>query len=159
MDKVRITEIAKELGMKSKDVIEKAVDLGLDVKSASSSIATDDAEKLMNYVLTGENVQHTKPAQTSQAPEVIKEIVKNEVPMPTKEVEVKKVVQITPVVEPKTKTLKENANQYYKLYTKSKNAGLKFIEMNENSEKEKEYFEGFLKQLDIFAKKSAQYYI
>ena len=48
MDKVRITEIAKELGMKSKDVIEKAVDLGLDVKSASSSIATDDAEKLMN---------------------------------------------------------------------------------------------------------------
>ena len=111
MDKVRITEIAKELGMKSKDVIEKAVDLGLDVKSASSSIATDDAEKLMNYVLTGENVQHTKPAQTSQAPEVIKEIVKNEVPMPTKEVEVKQVVQITPVVEPKTKTLKEKERE------------------------------------------------
>ena len=78
MDKVRITEIAKELGMKSKDVIEKAVDLGLDVKSASSSIATDDAEKLMNYVLTGENAQHSKPSQTPHAPEVVKEVKDND---------------------------------------------------------------------------------
>lgn len=111
MDKVRITEIAKELGMKSKDVIEKAVDLGLDVKSASSSITTDDAEKLMNYVLTGENVQHTKPAQTSQAQEVIKEVVKNEVPTPVKEVVIKHVVETTPIVEPKTKTLKEKERE------------------------------------------------
>ena len=107
MDKVRITEIAKELGMKSKDVIEKAVDLGLDVKSASSSIATDDAEKLMNYVLTGENAQHSKPSPTPHAPEVVKEVVKHEMPTPIKEVAVKQVAEITPVTEPKTKTLKE----------------------------------------------------
>lgn len=54
MDKVRITEIAKELGIKSKNVIENALRMGLDIKSASSSITTDDAEALMHYILTGE---------------------------------------------------------------------------------------------------------
>ena len=57
MDKVRITEIAKELGMKNKEIVDKAIDLGLDVKGHSSSISTEDAEKLMNYVLSGENAQ------------------------------------------------------------------------------------------------------
>jgi len=98
MDKVRITEIAKELGMKSKDVIEKAVDLGLDVKSASSSIAADDAEKLMNYVLTGDNTHHSKPAPTS--PQVIEPTV---VEAPIAQVSNPQ----NTVVESKTKTLKE----------------------------------------------------
>ncbi len=98
MDKVRITEIAKELGMKSKDVIEKAVDLGLDVKSASSSIAADDAEKLMNYVLTGDNTHHSKPAPT--APQVIEPTV---VEAPIAQVSNPQ----NTVVESKTKTLKE----------------------------------------------------
>lgn len=53
MDAIRINEIAKELGMRSKDVIEKAFDLGLDVKAASSSVSVKDAERLMNYILTG----------------------------------------------------------------------------------------------------------
>lgn len=43
-----------------------------------------------------------------------------------------------------TKTLKENANQYYKLYTKAKTSNLKSQEMIENLEKEKEYFEQLL---------------
>jgi len=99
MDKVRITEIAKELGMKSKDVIEKAVDLGLDVKSASSSIAADDAEKLMNYVLTGENAHHSKPALT---PSKVIEPKVPEIPVVDTKPEIK-----STVVEVKTKTLKE----------------------------------------------------
>ena len=102
MDKVRITEIAKELGMKSKDVIEKAVDLGLDIKSASSSITTDDAEKLMNYVLTGENAQQPKPSSAPKTPEVEKIITPEPAPKP--------VVSVTPS-EPKTKTLKEKERE------------------------------------------------
>lgn len=54
MDKVRVHEIAKELGIKSKEVIEKASDMGLELKSPSSAVTTEDAVKLANYVLTGE---------------------------------------------------------------------------------------------------------
>ena len=52
MDKVRITEIAKELGMKNKEIVDKAIDLGLDVKGHSSSISTEDAEKLLPFIKT-----------------------------------------------------------------------------------------------------------
>ena len=100
MDKVRITEIAKELGMKSKDVIEKAVDLGLDIKSASSSITTDDAEKLMNYVLTGESASHPKPSTPPKVQAPVVEKVVTPPPAPK-----------TPVVEPKTKTVKEKERE------------------------------------------------
>lgn len=44
----------------------------------------------------------------------------------------------------KTKTVKENAQQFYKLYTKAKTANSKSQEMIENLLKEKEYFEQLL---------------
>lgn len=46
-----------------------------------------------------------------------------------------------------TKTLKENANQYYKLYNKSKTANIKSQEMLDNLEAEKEYLEQVLYSL------------
>ena len=51
MDKVRIKEIAEELGIKSKEVVEKAADIGLEVKAANSSVTPEEAEKLIpkNY--------------------------------------------------------------------------------------------------------------
>ena len=110
MDKVRITEIAKELGMKNKDVIEKAVDLGLDIKSASSSITTDDAEKLMNYVLTGDNGEQTKTVETTKAPEIVPEIVKVKAPAVIPVTEPKPKPTTAPV-EVKTKTLKEKERE------------------------------------------------
>lgn len=53
MNKVRVLEIAKELGIKSKEVLEKASELGMEAKAASSVVSVEQAEKLMNYVLTG----------------------------------------------------------------------------------------------------------
>ena len=100
MDKVRITEIAKELGMKNKDIVDKAVDLGLDVKSHSSSISTEDAEKLMNYILSGENTQANKPATPAKAPEPKKIETAPKAP----EVVAPKAPE---VIAPKTKTVKE----------------------------------------------------
>lgn len=61
MVKVRIHEIAKELGIKSKEVVEKATDIGLSVKSASSAINSDEAEALMNFVLTGTKPEAKEP--------------------------------------------------------------------------------------------------
>ncbi|WP_263832205.1 translation initiation factor IF-2 [Sulfurospirillum oryzae] len=100
MDKVRITEIAKELGMKNKEIVDKAIDLGLDVKGHSSSISTEDAEKLMNYVLSGENAQVSKPSPQPKAPEIKKVEVVETPPVVEKP-------KVHEVVVPKTKTLKE----------------------------------------------------
>ena len=64
MDKVRIKEIAEELGIKSKEVVEKAADIGLEVKASNSSVTQEEAEKLMNYVLTGDKPEEPKPVET-----------------------------------------------------------------------------------------------
>ncbi len=64
MDKVRIKEIAEELGIKSKEVVEKAADIGLEVKASNSSVTQEEAEKLMNYVLTGDKPEELKLVET-----------------------------------------------------------------------------------------------
>jgi len=45
MDKVRVHEIAKELGINSKEVVDKAAAMGLVIKTASSSVSMEEAEK------------------------------------------------------------------------------------------------------------------
>ena len=47
MSKKRLYEIAKELGKESKEIVERAKKLGLDVKSHSSSVETAEAEKIV----------------------------------------------------------------------------------------------------------------
>lgn len=49
----------------------------------------------------------------------------------------------------KAKTLKENANQYYKLYTKAKTANLKTEEMIQSLQHEKEYLEQILYSIEV----------
>ena len=46
MAKIKIHEIAKKIGVSSKDVIEKAQELGIDVKNHLSIIEEDDAKKI-----------------------------------------------------------------------------------------------------------------
>jgi len=59
-EKVRVHEIAKELGIASKDVVKKALDMGLDVKSANSSVTMQEAEGLMNYIMNGDHAEAPK---------------------------------------------------------------------------------------------------
>ncbi|MBE0495072.1 MAG: translation initiation factor IF-2 [Campylobacterales bacterium] len=105
MVKVRIHEIAKELGIKSKEVVEKATDMGLDVKSASSAVGSEEAEALMNFVLTGErqeaiatpveikvSSEPTPPPveiapPSPKAPEPEKDVSKHDEPVLVKEVQ------------------------------------------------------------------------
>ncbi len=54
-DNVRVFEIAEESGTTSSDVIEKAKDLGVDLKSPQSSVSFDDAEEIANYIMTGKS--------------------------------------------------------------------------------------------------------
>ncbi len=53
MDKVRINEVAQELGIETKEVLTKAKELKLPAKAANSAITIADAEVLANYILTG----------------------------------------------------------------------------------------------------------
>ncbi|MCL0042020.1 translation initiation factor IF-2 N-terminal domain-containing protein, partial [Peptococcaceae bacterium] len=48
--KKRVHELAKDLNMKSKDVIQKLSDIGITVKSALSSVTEQDAEKLVEFI-------------------------------------------------------------------------------------------------------------
>ena len=53
MARVRIYQIARELGLSSQDVIQQAMEIGLAVKAASSSISSEEAE-LVRFALVGE---------------------------------------------------------------------------------------------------------
>jgi translation initiation factor IF-2 len=44
--KIRIYELARELGLESKDVVEMAIELGFEAKTASSSLEADDADRV-----------------------------------------------------------------------------------------------------------------
>jgi len=103
IEKVRVHEIAKELGITSKDVLKKASDMGIEAKSAQSTVTMEQAESLSNFIMNGENstVEESKPAK--QAPMKVKsETQKTETP---KE-EIKEVVTSTetPISTEKEKT-------------------------------------------------------
>ncbi len=67
-DKVRVHEIAKELGIASKEVVLKAQEMGLEnIKTASSSISMEEAEKVANYILNGAPVETAKPTQAPKS--------------------------------------------------------------------------------------------
>ncbi|HIP29379.1 MAG TPA: translation initiation factor IF-2 [Sulfurospirillum arcachonense] len=110
MDKVRIKEIAEELGIRSKEVVEKAADIGLEVKAANSSVTPEDAEKLMNYVLTGDKPKEPKPVEAKPVVKKAKVEPKKEELKPEAKVEPKK-EELKPEakVEPKKEEPKQEA--------------------------------------------------
>ncbi len=78
MDKVRIHEIASELGLKSKEVVEKAQELGLKVKAASSSVSLEDAEKLTEYIMSGTPPKKEEKTKEKEKPKKIEQEEKKE---------------------------------------------------------------------------------
>ncbi len=86
MDKVRIHEIAGELGLKSKEVVEKAQELGLNVKAASSAVTLEEAERLMNYVMSGAAPKpQPQPKEEQEKPKEKKSEPKEQKSPPKKE--------------------------------------------------------------------------
>jgi translation initiation factor IF-2 len=53
MDKVKVSDIANEVGQKPKEVLEKLNSLGLELKAANSTVEMSMADKLLNYLMTG----------------------------------------------------------------------------------------------------------
>ncbi|MFA6191330.1 MAG: translation initiation factor IF-2 [Sulfurimonas sp.] len=94
IEKVRVHEIAKELGIASKDVLKKATDMGMDVKSAQSTVSMEQADELMKFIMNGEPAEHAsketeqehKKAISDTPKETPSKIIQTE---STKKVEVK----------------------------------------------------------------------
>jgi translation initiation factor IF-2 len=61
-DKVRVYEVAEEAGASSNEVITKASEMGMDLKSPQSTLTFDQAEELVNYMVTGKSSK-VKPAK------------------------------------------------------------------------------------------------
>lgn len=71
MSKVRLYEIAKELGKESKEVVARAKELGLDVKSHSSSVEAEAGERIKSSFTKAAVPQATteKPAAAQPSPQ------------------------------------------------------------------------------------------
>ncbi len=81
MDKVKIQEIADEAGLSNGDLLDKAKELGINVKAANSTINMKEAEILIDYATSGtlpkdfkidKNKKPIKKASTDQTPKKIK---------------------------------------------------------------------------------------
>ncbi|NPA82294.1 MAG: translation initiation factor IF-2 [Epsilonproteobacteria bacterium] len=82
MGKVRIHEIAKEIGLKSKEVLEKAKEINLEVKSPQSAVTEETANVLIDYIINGvrpnlESAEREKPKE-SKPKESVQEEQKSE---------------------------------------------------------------------------------
>ena len=151
IDKVRVHEVATEMGIASKEVINKATEMGIEVKSAQSTISMEQAEQIANYIMNGETpapaaVPKPAEAKTNETPkdEVVLEDAKKPEPKPevTKEkVEVASApaveatetkAEATPVIEEKAKEVepkKQDATSGLKtvVVPKLKKSGLKIV--------------------------------
>ena len=86
MDKVRIQEVAEEAGLSNGELIEKAKELGFDVKAANSAISLDDAGILVDYAISGTLPKSfKKPGEKKRKITVTKKKVKEEAPTPETE--------------------------------------------------------------------------
>ncbi len=102
-DKVRVHEIAKELGIASKEVVDKASAIGLSVKTASSSVSMEEAEKIMDYIMTGAApAPAAKPKVVKKAAEKKEESAPQEVtPKAEEKAVVEQVTETAPKAEEK----------------------------------------------------------
>ncbi|MBZ7954216.1 translation initiation factor IF-2 [Campylobacter sp. W0018] len=106
MAKIRIHEIAKELGYDSKEIIEKANELGLNIKTASNAVEPDVAAGIYEYI------------QTKVIPEAFKKNIKQ-----------------TPAKKTKTK-VKEDKAQTAKTTTVAKQEKVETIKSKEEVKEE-----------------------
>lgn len=92
MHKVRVSEIAKELGVKSKEVVEKAKEMNIELKVASSVVSSDVAQNIVQYMISGvmPKIEEEKKIEN-------KEVNKNE----------EKIEDIEEKIEEKTEIKKE----------------------------------------------------
>ena len=103
-DKVRVYEIAEEAGATSAEVITKAKDLNIELKSPQSAVSFEDAEEITKYIMTGKSSK--VEVKTEEKP---KKVIKKVVEESTEEVKKETVLEEkkTEVSQTKETTVEE----------------------------------------------------
>lgn len=123
MDKVRVHEIASELGLKSKEVIEKALEIGIKAKAPSSGVSLEDAQKLMDYIMSGASSKKEKKEESK-----IKKIEEKENEKKEEKKEVEKTKPKKRVRKKESEPAKEEKNEQERLAPKpTKRRGLVIV--------------------------------
>ena len=162
-DKVRVYEIAEEAGASSQDVIAKAKDLGIELKSPQSAVSYEDAEEITKYIMTGNSsrlpskpVSKAKKVVENKTPEISEvekettktelekekvEVVEKKEPEVAKKPELKKVIISKPISKPALKPTQEefdkpevNPDNVNKIVPKRR--GLVIVKKNKPKEEE-----------------------
>lgn len=98
MAKVRIYELARELDLESKAVLEQAQDLGIDVKTASSSVEDSEAE-LIKLAFSEDDSAGDEAEVSEAVPEEVSVEEPSEVRAPEEELEIVEVKEGISVAE------------------------------------------------------------
>ena len=113
MDSLRVSELAKELNMTSKDLIDKFAEISINVKSHSNTVTPDQIRKVKEHLgvapkkSTAKKAFIVKKAKPSEEPEVIKTTPKE----PVKVERVQRVEKVAPKIEVVEKTPAEPAKE------------------------------------------------
>ncbi|HEB9285043.1 TPA: translation initiation factor IF-2 [Campylobacter coli] len=139
MAKIRIHEIAKELGYDSKEIIEKANELGLNIKTASNAVEPEVAAGIYEYIQTKiipeafkKNLKQDPIKKAKAAPKE----EKKEEKLP-KEVEVKAPAKVVEEAKPEPKSPegpKENIQESLASATLAKRRGLVIVKKKKDEE-------------------------
>ncbi|EEP3437129.1 GTP-binding protein, partial [Campylobacter coli] len=139
MAKIRIHEIAKELGYDSKEIIEKANELGLNIKTASNAVEPEVAAGIYEYIQTKiipeafkKNLKQDPVKKAKAAPKEEKKEEKS-----PKEVETKAPAKVVEEVKPEPKTPeepKENIQESLASATLAKRRGLVIVKKKKDEE-------------------------
>jgi translation initiation factor IF-2 len=138
MEKVRVHEIAKELGITSKDVVKKAADMGIEIKTASSSVSMEEAEKIVNYIMSGAENEAPTPKPSPIKKEKVVETAVEEEPKPvTQKTVVPEVVKVEDVKEVAKKVeAAEESKPTLNMVAPVKTSGLKIVKKKQPREEE-----------------------
>lgn len=106
VDNIRVNELAKELNLTNKEVIEKFAKISIVVKSHSSAVTQDQVSRLKDFINAGSKVEVKKPkafivkkSKTDEHQQV-QEIEKKEIESP-------KSVETNPTGKPKIEVIKQ----------------------------------------------------
>ncbi|EKF1363252.1 translation initiation factor IF-2 [Campylobacter coli] len=139
MAKIRIHEIAKELGYDSKEIIEKANELGLNIKTASNAVEPEVAAGIYEYIQTKiipetfkKNLKQDPVKKAKAAPKEEKKEEKS-----PKEVETKAPTKVVEEAKPEPKSPeepKENIQESLASATLAKRRGLVIVKKKKDEE-------------------------
>ncbi|MBK2000621.1 translation initiation factor IF-2 [Campylobacter sp. LH-2024] len=139
MAKIRIHEIAKELGYDSKEIIEKANELGLNIKTASNAVEPDVAAGIYEYIQTKvipeafkKNIKQT-PAKKTKAKIKEDKVQATKITTSAKQEKVEKKEMIKPKEEIKEES-KEKVQESLASATLAKRRGLVIVKKKKTEE-------------------------